>query len=777
MTGSPRIEDLLDGLERDPSIDTCVTAHRHVPPRRAEHSSLTVREEIREVLRTDGIEDLYSHQAAAITEVRRGHNVLVMTPTASGKSLVYNIPVIEAVLANPEARALYLFPLKGLEQDQVKNLDRLLQRSMSAGSPGQLPSPEGDGSGRRRGRGSATAFAEVYDGDTTPYRRKKIRERPPRAVFTNPDMLHLAINPYHRKWEPFLRNLRYVIIDEIHTYRGVFGSHVSHILRRFRRICRHWGSDPQFIACSATIANPAEVAERLVGLPFSVIDRTGAPQPGRHFLMLQPSESPYTVATRVFLESIGRGFRTILFTKARRITELIYQWSVERAPHLADRISPYRAGFLPSERRKIEQRLFGGDLIGVISTSALELGVDIGGLDVCILCGYPGSVSSTWQRAGRVGRKGQESLVVMVALRDALDQYIVSHPEAFFDKPHEASICDPGNRAILKQHLLCAADEITLRDDDPVYDVNGMTDLIDEMISEGTLRSGPAGGIWLPAVSQPQRQFEIRSIGRPLKLKDEGGRHIADLDGRRIFREAFPGAIYLHRGKSYEVRELDLQQNEARCREAGVTYFTRALSQEQTEILGTSAESAIPLNGAAGLYSGPLRITCQVIGYERKSLYEGRILSRHGLDMPSYVFTTEGIWLVIGQTVAGAIRKAGHDLAGTLHAAEHVMISAMPLFGLCDKGDIGGMSYTAYPGWSGPVIFAYDGCEGGIGLTRRALEVPVEWVRASAEIIQRCDCEEGCPSCVQDSQCGSSNNPLDKEGALMLLRGLLPPAV
>lgn len=764
MHDSTNISDFIDSLKRDRLISTGITAHEYIPSKDANYKDIQIRDELREVLKNRGIEKFYSHQAEGINLIRQGHNVVVMTPTASGKSLIYNIPVIESILENPETKALYIFPLKGLEQDQVKNLRGLLSECIEI-TPFNSPLAKWEHRG-------VSAFAEVYDGDTTPYRRKKIREKIPNVIFTNPDMIHLALNPFHKKWEEFFKNLKYIVVDEIHTYRGVFGSHVSHVFRRLRRICKDWGSNPQFITCSATIANPKELAETLVGVPFDVIDKTGAPQSGKHFIFLNPLDSPYTEATRIFLKCINSGLRTILFTKARKITELIYKWSVERAPLQSDKISPYRAGFLPAERREIEQRLFNGELMGVISTSALELGVDIGGLDVCILCGYPGSVSSTWQRAGRVGRHGQKSLIVMIAIKDALDHYFISHPEAFLEKPHEASICDPTNKNIFKKHLVCAADEVYLRADDAVYDINKMSDVVNELVNENNLKTGKLGDIWFSRKKMPQREIGIRTIGKPLRLKDESGRHIGDLDGRRIYREAFHGAIYLHRGRQYLVLDLDLENNQALCREVDVNYYTQALSQEHVEIIGMPQKSMTPLAKDIELYHGIMRITYHVIGYDKKNLFDGTKMSRHVVEMPEYIFDTEGIWMVIHKNLANKIIDKGYDLPGTLHAAEHVTIACMPLFALCDKGDIGGYSYAMHPEFKLPAIFIYDGCEGGIGLTKRALDVPVEWIKSAIEIIQSCDCEEGCPSCVQDSQCGSANQPLDKEGAMYFLKSL-----
>jgi len=606
----------------------------------------------------------------------------------------------------------------------------------------------------------------VYDGDTTSYRRKQIRESVPSVIFTNPDMLHLAINPYHSKWELFFKGLRYVVLDEVHTYRGIFGSHMAHVMRRLRRICHHWGANPQFIACSATIANPQKLTEELVGLPFRAVLESGAPHSGIHFMFLSPAESPYTEATWLFIQCVKAGLRTIVFTKARKITELIYRWTIDRAPELGEKISPYRAGFLPRERREIEQRLFSGDLLGVVSTSALELGVDIGGLDVCILAGYPGSISSTWQRAGRVGRHGQESLIFMIGLQDALDQYFIRNPDAFFGKSHEAAVIDTANKHILKQHLPCAASEVYLKEDDTVYDVASLKSVIDECTHEGLLSKGKTGDIWFSRNRMPHRDVGIRAIGESFPIVDDSGKSIGELSGYRVFRDAFPGAIYLHRGRQYMVHELDLERKKVFCREADVLYYTQALSKEETEI--TEEKETKNLQRFTVNW-GALRMTNRVTGYEKKNIFDRTKISRHELEMPEYLFDSEGLWIEIDRDTQTSLESRGYDLAGSLHAAEHASISCMPLFALCDTSDIGGLSYTLYPQFKAPALFIYDGFEGGIGLTKRAFDVIEEWFRAALMVITECPCEHGCPSCVQDPQCGSGNQPLDKEGAKFLL--------
>ena len=749
------LEEFVHKLKEDRAFGLQVTTHRYIPPEEPRYRDLELDGRLRALLLSRGISRFWSHQVEGIELVRRGENVVVMTPTASGKSLIYNIPVVETILGDPRARALYLFPLKGLEQDQVNNLNGLLQ-----------PLGIGDRSGSKR----PLAPAEVYDGDTTAYRRKKIRERLPNVIFTNPDMLHFAINAYHPKWEEFFRNLRYVVIDEIHAYRGVFGSNVAQVLRRLRRICRRWGSDPQFIASSATIANPADLAESLVGLPFKAVTKSGAPQGGRHFLFINPMESAYMVAMRLFVESLRAGLKTIVFTKARKITELIYTWAVKRAPELTDKISPYRAGFLPKERREIERRLFEGELSGVVSTSALELGVDIGGLDCCILAGYPGSISSTWQRAGRVGRHGEESLIIMIAIQDALDQYLIRHPETFFGKSHEAAIIDPESPVILRKHLPCAAAEVYLREDDSVYDMVRLRPLIDELIREKALRLGKKGDVWYSGIWMPHKGVSIRGIGESFRIIDKDGNVIGELNGLRVFRDAFPGAIYLHRGRQYQVGQLSMEERKVFVREVDVPYYTQALSAEETEILDEKQKKDL---GNLTIHLGGLRISQRVVGYEKRRLYDRARLSRHSIEMPDYIFDTEGIWFRIPDNIKEAVEGEGFDLGGSIHALEHAAIACMPLIALCEKMDIGGLSYTNYPQFRSPGIFIYDGYEGGVGLTRHAFNVAQTWLALSMKFIDECPCESGCPSCVQDPQCGSGNQPLDKGGARLMISLIL----
>ncbi|MBI1911605.1 MAG: DEAD/DEAH box helicase [Deltaproteobacteria bacterium] len=754
------IKTFIDEIKKRRDLKE-VVHHQIIPPVEPSYEeSLPLLPEVKEALDKAGIGKLYSHQAKGIELIRQGKNVVIMTPTASGKSLIYNIPVVESILNDPDSHAMYIFPLKGLEQDQLSALRELTD---------SLPIKRETTQEKKR-KSFVPSVSEIYDGDTTAYRRKKIREQPPSVILTNPDMLHLAINAFHQKWESYFRNLKYVIIDEVHTYRGVFGSHVANVLRRFRRIANLYGSDPIFIASSATIANPKELAEMLTGLEFEAITENGAPQGKRNFLFLNPSSevSPYTVATRLFIASVRAGLKTIAFTKARKITELIHTWVKEGAPDVSGNISSYRAGFLPEERREIEKKLFSGELSGVISTSALELGVDIGGLDVCILVGYPGTISSTWQRSGRVGRSGKDSLIVMVAMADALDQYFMRNPDDFFIRSAEAAVLDKDNKPILKSHLMCAASEYYIKADDKVFDTHKYAPILNELEQEGKIRHWVKGDIWYPRKRLPQMEVSIRGAGETYTIIKDDGKALGESSASRVLFELHPGAVYLHKGMQYRVARLDMEDKKVFCRAANdLPYYTRAITNEESEII--SVEDTLGLNKTT-VNLGNLRITERVTGYRRKNIHTDQTLGEFPLDLPPSVFTTTGIWMEVDNGILGEIKDKGFSVAGALHGAEHAAIATLPLFALCDRMDLGGVSYTFNPELGSAAIFIYDGHEGGVGLTRRGFECVREWFKSTIRLMEECPCDVSCPSCTQDPKCGNNNEPLDKRGAIMILK-------
>ena len=500
---SRALENFLQALKTDQRLGAELCHLKRIPAREADLAppDKPLPGPLARALKSDGIDLLYSHQARSLDLARQGRDLVAATPTASGKTLIYALPVLEAILRDPKAKALFLFPLKALEQDQLQALNRL---SFLAGL-GQA--------------------AQVYDGDTPPALRKKIRDNPPPILISNPDMLHAGICPFADSWGEFLSGLKYVVIDEVHTYRGVFGSHVAQILRRLMRLARDRGASPQFILCSATIQNPGDHARALTGRDMEdgqVVAESGAPMAGRSFALMNPSAAASTTAARLFTNAVHAGLSTICFTKSRLHTELIHSWVTRQNQELRGRVAGYRAGFLPSERRKIEADLASGRLAGVVTTSALEMGIDIGELDVCILVGYPGSQISTWQRGGRVGRAGRDSAVVLVAGPDALDQYLVANPERFFARPVEAAVLDADNRHIVGQHLVCAASEEPLSPDDGFFDLELHSELVGELLAKGDILEEAEGERLFSARKRPQRFVNIRGAGESFAIVGPG---------------------------------------------------------------------------------------------------------------------------------------------------------------------------------------------------------------------------------------------------------------
>jgi DEAD/DEAH box helicase domain-containing protein len=705
-----------------------------------------------------GISRLYCHQGEALRAIRAGKDLLVATPTSSGKTLIYNLPVLESLLQESRSHALYLFPLKALEQDQLKALQEL---------DAALPYP--------------FLTAAIYDGDTPPAKRQAIKAKPPHVLISNPDMLHLGLLPYHASWSGFFARLKFVVIDEVHTYRGIMGSHMAQVLRRLRRICAHYGSNPQFILSSATIAQPEFFVRMLTGLDLEIIAESGAPQSGRHFLFLNPPGGAPVTAAQVFAQAIRQGLNTICFTQARKLTELIHVWSQRLAPETRRFISSYRAGFLPEERREIEHALASGKMRGVISTSALEMGIDIGGLDVCILVGYPGTMVTTWQRAGRVGRQGRDSLIVLVAQADALDQYFIKYPEEFFGRPLETAVVDPDNPFVVKAHLPCAAQELPLKvKDETFFDLKVHEAVIAELAQERHLLHSAAGDAWFARARFPQKEVNIRGVGESFAIFQTGKkRPLGSIDGHRALRECHPGAVYLHKARTWVVEKLDLARRNVWVIPIEPNYFTRIQTDKETEILEVLASRQVARFTA---HIGRLKVTEHLLSYEKRRLPGQELLGQVSLELPPQIFETVGMWLEIPDGVKNAVYGAGRHFMGGIHALEHVLISMFPLFALADRYDIGGISHPAHPQVGRAAIFIYDGYPGGVGLSARAYEILEDLLRRALSLTAACPCEDGCPSCIHSPKCGSGNKPLDKEAALKIAALLLgeeevePPA-
>ena len=749
-----RLDAFLARLDEDEALRSAIRHRALLPgqPARRREPWPDAWAALAPALARRGVPALFEHQARALEALDAGADVVLATPTASGKTLVYELPVLRAALAGEEARALYLFPLKALARDQR---ERLLADAAALGLPGE-------------------GLVEVYDGDTPSGRRRAIRERPPRVLVTTPDMLHAGILPRHAGWQRFFAGLRWVVLDELHAYRGVFGAHVAQVLRRLLRVAAHHGARPRIVAASATIANPGELADALTGRRFTVIEADGAPRPPRHVLLLNPSGSPYTAAARLFRLAVGAGLRTIAFTKARRVTELIHQWVVEAEPALRDRISSYRAGFLPEERREIERGLFSGALVGVISTSALELGIDVGGLDLCLLVGYPGSQMATWQRAGRVGRT-RAGAVVLIAQPDALDQYLIAHPSALFERGVEHAVVDPHNAEIAAAHLPCAADELPLRAGEPWLAEPGAAANLAALEEAGRLLRSEAGSEWFAARRLPHRDVDLRQTGASFTIEleappGERPETIGTIGAGRVFAECHEGAVYLHRGRQFLVRELDLEAQRVRVRAVDVPFFTRALSEKETEIL--SRDAARPA-GAFRLVRGRLRVTTRITGFERRRIHGQDLLGSEPLALPPTAIETTGLWLEIPDEIPAALRAANLHPMGGLHAIEHAVLGLFPLFALCDRHDVGGITTLAHPQVGRAAIFFYDGHAGGLGLATSLFDRFETLLEATWERIRDCACETGCPACVHSPKCGNGNRPIDKAGAERALRLLL----
>jgi len=745
MSKSRFIEQLLV----HPTLSPMIAHHRRVdasPPRyRAPSNPLP--ERIATALDAQGLHRLYEHQAEGLDRARGGEDVLLVTPTASGKTLLFALAAMETFLDDPRARALFLYPTKALAQDQVGGFREL------AGGLGALRPPS----------------FEIYDGDTSSARRRKIRSDPPSALITNPDMLHMGILAHHENWETFLRNLRWVVLDELHVYRGIFGAHVHHILARLQRLCAHYGAKPQFIAASATVGNPATFARTLVGRDFAVVDRSGAPQSAKDVVFLNPvGVSPYTVAVRVLIEAIRAGRRTIAFTKARRVTELLYAWLVRQEPTFASRVAPYRAGYLPAERRRIESRLFRGELSAVLSTSALELGIDVGALDVCILVGYPGSLISSWQRIGRVGRQRDDGVVVMIAMPDALDQYVVHHPDLFFGGEFEKAVLDPWNTHVAGRHLVCAAAEHPLDEDDFARSEEDAKTLVRTLVDEGRLVQDAAGRRFFSFRRNPQRDVSVRSAGEPFTIVERAsGKVLGTIDGKRVYHECHPGAIYLHGGQSFLIHELDRDRRRVHAEAARVDYYTVVQGDKETEILERQDSKRV---GEFTVGLGRLKVTVRIRGYQKKRLFDGEPVSQHPLEVPPLVFETIGFWIELPPELPAAYSSQGLHFMGGIHATEHATIGLFPLLTIADRDDLGGISYTGHPQIGGPAVFVYDGVPGGAGLAIQGFADVERLVERTLELVENCPCEAGCPACIQSPKCGNGNKPLDKEAALLTLR-------
>jgi DEAD/DEAH box helicase domain-containing protein len=753
---------LLEHLLRDPSQRDRVTHVEAVParPGRTAPWPAWVPDLLRDRLRLAGVDAPWVHQAAAADLAWSGRSVVVATGTASGKSLAYLLPVVSAALGG-DATAVYLSPTKALAADQLRAVRALTLTQVRAAT---------------------------YDGDTPPGERDWVRAHA-NLVLTNPDMLHHALLPAHQRWSAFWKRLRFVVVDECHGYRGVFGSHVAQVLRRLRRVAARYGADPVFVLASATVSDPATTAARLLGREVAEVTDDGSPRGELQFALWEPPLSPglagehgapvrrsATAETATLLaDLVAEGVRTVAFVRSRRGAEAVAlsakRTLTEVAPDLARRVAAYRAGYLAEERRALERDLQDGTLLGLASTNALELGVDVSGLDAVLIAGWPGTRASLWQQAGRAGRARRAALAVLVARDDPLDTYVVHHPESVFGRPVEAAVLDPDNPYVLAPHLCAAASEIPLTEQDLELFGPGARAVVDDLVRRGLLRHRPAGWFWTKR-ERAHDLADLRGVGGPPVRIVEGatGRLLGSVDAAASHAGVHRGAVYLHQGESFVVDELNLDESVALVHPDDPDWTTSA--RDLTDIAIVEATRTRRRGGAA-LHFGTVDVTSQVVSFQRRLITTGEVLGEEPLDLPPRQLRTRAVWWTLDDATVAASGVGIEDLPGAAHAAEHASIGLLPLFATCDRWDIGGVSTALHPDTGELTVFVYDGHPGGAGFAERGYARADDWLSATRAAIAACECDEGCPSCVQSPKCGNGNDPLDKAAAVRLLDVLL----
>ncbi|MFD7576994.1 DEAD/DEAH box helicase [Kitasatospora sp. NPDC059817] len=762
-------EALLTTLSTSRGRSDRLTHTEHLPARPARYAPWpeSIRPEIVAAALAVGVEQPWAHQAEAMNLAKSGQTVVIATGTASGKSLGYLAPVLSDLLDGTEARngrgatALYLAPTKALAADQRR-------RAAELAPPRVRPA--------------------LYDGDTPPEEREWVRQYAS-YVLTNPDMLHRGILPAHARWASFLKVLRYVVVDECHSYRGVFGSHVAQVLRRLRRICARYGSSPTFLLASATTADPAATAERLTGLPARAVTEDASPRGPMVFGLWEPPltenvgehgapvrRTATAEAAHLLTDLVERQTRTVVFVRSRRAAELVaLQTQDQLGRPLADRVAAYRGGYLADERRALERALHTGRLLGLASTSALELGVDVSGLDAVLMAGYPGTRASLWQQAGRAGREAQGALAVLIARDDPLDTYLVHHPEALFAAPVEATVLDPDNPHVLAPHLCAAAAELPLTDADLELFGPSTAPLLPVLERRGLLRRRSDGSWYWTRRERAADAVDLRgSGGSPVQIVEaDTGRLLGTVDAAAAHTTVHTGAVHLHQGRTFLVRELDLENSVALVEPADPPYTTAARDITSISVLDT--DTTVPW-GEGRLSFGSVEVVNQVVGYLRKRISTGEIMGESKLDLPPRTLRTRAVWWSVTEDQLLDADFPLDQLPGAAHAAEHASIGLLPLFATCDRWDIGGVSVPLHPDTELPTVFVYDGHPGGAGFAERGFQRAVEWLTATREAIASCECERGCPSCVQSPKCGNGNEPLDKAAAVQLLDVLLAGA-
>jgi DEAD/DEAH box helicase domain-containing protein len=775
------VDDTIAWLRDRPYYEGQIVDERTVPERAATTADCDLNSRLASVLADDGITSLYAHQTAAIDAVRSGDNAVIATETASGKSLAYTVPAFERAL-DRRATTLYVAPQVALINDQTETLSELAQ-----------------------GLGFASGVSVAqYTGRQSKSEKESIRERQPTVLLTTPDMLHYGILPHaHRLWDWFFSRLETVVIDEVHGYRGIFGSHVALVMRRLQRIAERFDSDPEWVCCSATIGNPVEHAATVTGQSddsYTLVDEDTSASGPRHWLLWNPPEyegqegwgsgrrkSSHTETKRLFVDLVERGLQTLVFAGSRQTAERYAGDAADelrsRGHHnLADGVGAYQAALTNEKRRELESRLQSGDLRGVWSTSALELGVDVGGLDAVLIDGYPGTRMRAFQQAGRAGRGTDPALVVLVGGEDQLDQYVLRNPATLFEKPAEQAVTNPENDQLLPDHVHAAAGENWLSADDDRHFGPTFPDVVTDLESAGTLdRRTTDDGVRWTANGRPHHDMSLRTVDdREVKLVAKGD-VIATLPFEDALRDAHPGAIYHQQGRRYEVTDLDLSTGVAELSRTWADYYTRVLHDKTITVETDLDERPLPTREDVPVRFASVTMRKQITGYERRDGSSGEVLGQRPLDLPETSLATKAMYYTVPEELEREILAGEYgdgeseDFPGAIHAAEHAMISMFPFEYLCDRGDIGGLSTPLHPHTGAPTIFIYDGYPGGIGLNRAAYDDVAPLMATTLSMLRSCDCASGCPACVQSPHCGNANDPLDKHGAIHLLDGLTDP--
>lgn len=771
LSSQTSIQDVLDSLRQHRGLAQNIVAERVIPAEPARFAPMpeALAPEVADVLRRQGFERLYTHQAEAIEANLRGDNVVIVTPTASGKTLCFNVPVLHRLIERPSARALYLFPTKALSHDQyggLYDLAKAMERDIKV---------------------------YTFDGDTPASARASIRTAG-QIVLTNPDMLHSGILPHHTKWIQLFENLETVVIDEMHQYRGIFGSHMGNVLRRLRRICKFYGASPRFICCSATIANPKELAETLVEEPFHLIDKSGAPRGERHILFYNPPvvnhelgirASSVKEACRLAVRFIERDLQTIVFARSRMRVEILATYlrrMMQRLRRDPDRIKAYRSGYLPNERRAIEQGIKSGEVMGVVSTNALELGIDIGSLQVAILTGYPGTIASTWQQGGRAGRQLQTAVVVLVASSSPLDQFLMTHPEFFFDATPENGILNPDNIAILASHLKCALHELPM-DDTESFGAHPPTALLDHFASQNIVRKTGGRSYW-SAEAYPAEEVSLRTATPQnfiVHNKNDNDRVLAEIDFDSAPLLIHEQAIYIHQGRTYYVDQLDWDRRKAHVREVKAEYYTDAIAKSDLKVLHedqrevvSSEDTKEKFNPLLSRSFGEVKVSTTVPKFKKVKFETHESVGYGDISLPQQELQTEAAWWTLRPDAADWLTQQGagsgeRELGSALKGLAWLIHNVIALYVMSDPRDVATLPMVRAPFDGLPTIYVYDRVPGGIGLARRAFGLDRQIMRAALEMAERCTCARGCPSCVGPML--ESEGPA-KQAARILLRGI-----